>query len=260
MPKLTDQESSKFVKMLVIGDSGTGKTGALTSLVKAGYKVRVLDMDNGLDILRQFVMRECPDKIGNVDYETLRDTIVSTPMGPAVKNPKAYIGAVNLMNKWSDDTSPQAWGEDTIFVLDTMTALGNAAYEWAKSMNPAAKEPRTWFYVAQQSIEMIIAMLTGADFKTNVIVISHIAYKEFQEGVTKGYASSVGSALGPKLQKYFNTVICAESVGAGKNVKRRFKTVPTGMVDLKTPVPFKIETEVPLETGLAELFTKIKEI
>mgnify|MGYP001496439716 CR=1 FL=1 len=50
MTSLADHHASSLVKMLYIGDSGTGKTGSLVSLVDAGYKVHVLDMDNGLDV------------------------------------------------------------------------------------------------------------------------------------------------------------------------------------------------------------------
>ena len=60
MSSLADHQSSELTKVLVIGDSKSGKTGALTSLVAAGYKLRILDFDNLLDPLRAFIERECP--------------------------------------------------------------------------------------------------------------------------------------------------------------------------------------------------------
>lgn len=51
----------------------------------------------------------------------------------------------------------------------------------------------------------------------------------------------------------------AESTVLGKTVKRKIKTVPTTMVDLKNPVEFKLDAELPLETGLSEVFRKLKE-
>ena len=51
MPALSDHQSSQTTKMLFIGDSGSGKTGALASLAAAGYNLRILDVDNGVDIL-----------------------------------------------------------------------------------------------------------------------------------------------------------------------------------------------------------------
>ena len=52
MPSLSAHQSNDYVKLLLCGDSGSGKSGALASLVGAGYKLRILDMDNGLDSLK----------------------------------------------------------------------------------------------------------------------------------------------------------------------------------------------------------------
>lgn len=258
MPSLTDHHSGSFIKLAYIGDSGTGKTGSLTSLVAAGYKLRILDLDNGLDALVQHIRQECPDKLANVDYETVRDKYSSTPMGPQVKSAKAFVAAIKLMEKWSDDSDPAEWGADTIFVLDSGTSFGKAGFEWARGMNPGAKDPRQWYFSAQQAFENTIALLTGEAFRTNFILISHVSYRELQDGTTKGYASAIGSALGPVISKYFNSLVLAETSGSGKNVRRRIRTVPTSVVDLKNPAPFKVEAELPLESGLATLFETLK--
>ena len=158
------------------------------------------------------------------------------------------------MSKWSEIEDP-----NTIFVLDSLSAFGKSAFEWAKAMNPTAKDPRQWYFAAQQAVENTIAMLTSEDFRLNVIIITHVNYKEVVEGVHKGYANAIGSALGPTLPKYFNTLVLAESSGSGKNVRRRIKTMPTGIIDLKVPVP-QIDAEFPLETGMSDLFKKLKAI
>lgn len=259
MPTLDNHQSSSFAKVLYIGDSSTGKTGSLVSLVEAGYKLRILDLDNGLDSLVQFVKRQCPDKLVNVNFETRRDKFKASLAGPIISGqPKAFTDSLALLTKWSDDTIPAEWGEQTIFVLDSLSAFGKSAFEWAKGMNPSAKDPRQWYFMAQGALENTIAMLTSEGFHCNVIVISHVQFKENADGTTKGYANTIGSALGPIIPRYFNTLVLAESTGSGKNVRRKIKTLPTGVVDLKTPVPFKIEGELPLETGLATLFEQLK--
>lgn len=256
MPSLSDHHSAKLFKFIYIGDSGTGKTGSLTSLVKAGYRVRILDFDNGVDTLAQYVRKECPDKISQVDYETVRDKITSTQVGPVIRNPSAFVKGLELMTKWSDGSVPAEWGEGTIFVLDSLSNFGRAAFAWAKGMNPSAKDPRQWYHAAQQGVEDTIALLTGETFRTNVIIISHVNYKEVVEGVHKGYTSAIGTALGPTLPRYFNTLVLAETSGVGKNVKREIKTTPTGVIDLKTPVP-ELSEALPLSTGLATLVEKL---
>ena len=260
MTALADHTSSKYVKFLYIGDSGTGKTGSLTSLVEAGYKLRILDTDYGTEVLAQYVRKFCPDKIGNVDYETVRDKYRPTASGMIIAGmPKAYIDGLKLMEKWSDGSVPAEWGSDTIFVLDSLSTFALSAFEWAKGLNPTAREPRTWYFVAQQSLETMLSSLTSEDFKCNVIVISHVNFRERLDGMIKGYPNSIGSALGPIIGRYFNTFLLAETVGAGKNATRKIKTVTTGTIDLKNPAPFKIDATLPLETGLATAFAALKD-
>ena len=259
MPSLSNHHASTTVKLILIGDSGTGKTGSLVSLLAEGYKLRILDMDNGLDSLVQWGNRVCPDKLANAEFETVRDTYKSSIHGPVISGtPKAFVKSLSLMDKWGDGTAPSEWDTNTIFVIDSLTALGKAAFDWAKGMNPAAKDPRQWYFSAQQAMENVIAMLTSEAFKPNVIIISHVSYKEMADGTVKGYANSIGSALGPTIPKYFNTLLLAESIGSGMNVKRTIKTLPTGVIDLKTPIPFKLPAALPLDTGMAEIFKQLK--
>lgn len=264
MPSLDEHTSSKFTKVLYIGDSGTGKTGSLTSLVEAGYKLRILDMDNNLTVLKEFVKRTCPDKIGNIDYETRRDKYKGTAGGPIISGvAKAYVDATKLMTTWSDDTIPSEWGEDTIFVLDSLSSLGRAAYDWCKSLNPTnvGKAQLQWYRDAQNSVEAIIGLLTSAAFECNVIVISHVQYVKDKDtgAIVKGQTNIIGEALGPNIPRYFGSLILAENEGIGKTAKRVIRTVPTNLITLKTPAPFKIDETYPLETGLAEIFAKLKE-
>ena len=260
MPSATEHKSSEFVKLLFIGNSGSGKTGALTSLVKSGYQLRIIDLDSGLDALINHVKDECADKLSAIQFQTFRDQMKMGPQGPKLKGaPSTYMSTLTALERWPDDQSdPAEWGPDTILVLDSLTNAGRAAFQWARATNPASKDPRQWYKAAQDLIEDLIANLTSDSFATNVIVISHIEMTETSSGMTKGYASSIGKALGPKLPRFFNTMILSELTGSGKNVKRRLKTFPTSMIDLKNPAPMRIEAEYPIETGMADIFRLLK--
>lgn len=258
MPTLLDHAESPLVKIMLIGHSGSGKTGALTSLVKAGYKIRILDMDYGLDALVNHVKAECPDKLQNVSFMQFRDKTKIGPAGPMVVGaPKAFTSAVKALDLWEDGTVPSDWGHDYILVVDSFTNLSRAAFAWARQMNPTAKDPRQWYAAAQQVLEDTVATLTTDDFKAHVILMSHIELTTKADGSVEGFASSIGKALGPKLPRFFNTLVALETQGSGKNVKRVLRTVPTGMLTLKNPAPMKIEAEYPIETGLATLFSKL---
>lgn len=261
MTSLADDTPFQFVKVLYIGDSGTGKTGSLASLVGAGYKLRIIDTDNGMPVLRSYIKRDYPDRLSYVDYETRRDKYVASPtQGPIISGmPKMYTESVKLLNNWTDGTKPQEWGPDTILVIDSLSTLAIGAFEWIKKLNPLAKEPRTWFYSAQQSLEAMLSMLTAAEFATNVILISHVDLRKRLDDSIKGYPNSIGEALGPIIGRYFNTFLLAETVGSGPTAKRVIKTATTGTIDLKNPAPFKIDAQLPLESGMATIFAKLKE-
>src|SRR5215470_12003930 len=128
MPTLQDHQSNEYVKLLVEGDSKSGKTGALVSLVKAGYDLRVLDYDNGLDVLKQYIRRDCPARLGSVEFRTLRDKRKATVEGPIIDGaPKAFVTGLQMLDRWKyDDVDlgvPATWGPDYILVVDSLTFL-----------------------------------------------------------------------------------------------------------------------------------------
>ncbi len=253
MPMLSDHQSSKYTKLLYAGDSGTGKTGSMVSLLKAGYSFKILDTDDGLESLVQYARAEGCD-LSQIEYETYRDEYKASKIGPVLKGqPKAFVHCLEKLTEWSEIEDPNCF-----FVMDTLTSFSKAAFEWAKGMNPLAKDPRQWYGTAQKGVEDTIALISGPQFKMNVLMLSHINYKEVVEGQHKGHIAAVGTALGPHIPKYFNSLILAEAIGSGANVKRKIKTFPTGTIDLKTPSP-KIAADYPLATGLAEIVAILKQ-
>jgi GTPase SAR1 family protein len=256
MPSLSDLTASTVVKLLLIGDSGTGKTGSIASLVKEGYDVRVLDMDNGWESLGAAVRRICPDRLGSVHIESLRDQYKSSPAGPVLKGaPTAFIRAIKLLDLWPDLGPPASWGPGSVLVLDSLTFFSDAAYAWADALNPAAKDKRQIYGAAQEAIEHVLALLTGGDFNTNVIVTAHVRYIDLPDGSKRGYPTAIGSALSPTIPRYFNSVAqCLTSPGG----KRTIQTVSSALIDLKNPCSFEMDKSLPIETGLATFFNILR--
>jgi AAA domain len=265
MPSLANHQSNEFTKLLIEGDSKSGKTGALCSLVKAGYKLRILDFDNGLDVLKQFILRDCPENINNVEFRTLRDKRKASPTGPIIDgSPKAFIDGIKMLDRWKyDDVDlgvPSTWGSDCILVIDSLTFLSDAAFDFREPLVPRSRDGkydvRAVYKDAQDAVENVLALLTSESFQTNVIVISHIRYVDNPDGTKKGYPSSVGAALSPTIPRYFNSVALFETTAGGK---RTLKTVSTAMIDLANPKPFNMANSYPVEIGLAEFFAVLRE-
>lgn len=265
MPSLANHQSNDFVKLLIEGDSKCGKSGSLASLVCAGYKLRILDWDNGLDVLKQFVERDCPGNLENVEFRTLRDKYKASPTGSIIDGPpRAFIEGVRMLDKWKyDDTDlgiPSEWGSDCILVIDSLTFMSDAAFDWREPLTSKGKsgdyDKRATYKDAQDAIENVLALLTGESMRTNVIVISHVKYIDNPDGTKKGYPVSVGSALSPTIPRYFNNVVRYTTSPGGK---REIETVSSAMFDLANSAPFKMPNKFPIATGLADFFAVLRE-
>lgn len=261
MPKASAHSSASITKMLLIGESGSGKTGALASLAAKGYKLRIIDLDSGLDFLMRYMRKHHPDKLDNIEYVTLRDKLMANSATGLIPKgiPTAYTKAVGFMDKWEDGTRPSEWGPEYILVVDSLTFLGNAAFRWKEALNPSVKDPRQIFYSAQDAVEDVLALLTSEDFNTNLIVTSHVRWQERQDGSVKAFPSSIGGALGPKIPTYFNSLVLSETVGVGDKTRRQIRTAPTVYLDLKNPAGSDLSQPLPIETGLADFFRLVQE-
>jgi len=270
MTAFSDHPSSQFVKLILVGDSGCGKTGALTSLIKAGYELRIIDLDNGLDALRNHCLEECPELLSSVQYHTFTDVLAPNAVGQMeVKGmPRAFTRSMKAIDKWPDDGSrPSEWGPKRILVIDSLTSLSQYAYLWAKKNKPKLNRRDAWTGVAQECIMDMIYALTGDNYKLNLIIISHIDWRggihevdeERKQLPEKGYVMSIGKALGPRIPSRFNTVLESRIVGTGNNAQRKIHVIPRPMLDLKNPAPARMgKGPYPIETGLADIFKNLK--
>ncbi len=264
MSTLDQHASNEYVKLLLIGNAKTGKTGSLVSLVKAGYRLRILDMDNLLDILKYMVKKECPEFLINVESRVLRDKRKATAMGAVLDGkPVAYINAVKMIENWKykeangdevDLGNPADWGPDCILVIDSLSRLCDAAYDWMHALNPK-NDGRAVYGDAQDAVVDLLSMLTSEDMTCNLIVIAHVEYQDQADGTVKGFPQGIGKKLGPKIPEYFSSVV----LYTNKNGKRTLQTNSTPLIDLANPAPFAMEPSYPIETGLADFFKVLRE-
>lgn len=264
MPSLKDHQSNEFTKLLLVGDAKSGKTGSLVSLVKAGYKLRILDMDNLLDVLKYCILEQCPDLIGNVEFRTLRDKRKATAEGSVIDGqPKAFLNAIKMLDRWKyDDIDlgvPAEWGPDCILVLDSLSRFCDAAYDFREPLAVKGRDgkfdARAVYGDAQDAVENTIATLSSNNFRTNIIVIAHVQYMDLPDGTTKGFPQGVGQKLSPKIPQYFPSVVYYTNKGG----KRTLQTNSTPLIDLANPKPFAMAPSYPIETGLADFFGVLRE-
>lgn len=269
MSSLADHQSRSVTKLMSIGDPMSGKTGSLVSLVAAGYKLRILDLDNKLDILKQAVLRTCPEMIGNVEFRPVRDKRKSSALGPVIiGKPQAYRTVLNMIDEWkytdehtgevTDLGRPDEWGPDCILVIDSLSRWCDSAYDHWEPLVPRGSkgeyDPRAVYGNAQDGIETSLAHITSDSYRTNLIVIAHVQYLEMPDKSTKGFPQGVGKALSPKIAQYFPSMVLLTN----KNNKRVIRTNSSPLIDLANSAPFDMSPEYSLETGMAEIFEVLR--
>lgn len=267
MPSLSKHQSSSIVKLLLLGDAKVGKTTSLVSLVEAGFKLRIIDMDNLLDPLVYAIKDRCPDKIDNVEVRTLRDKIKMTADGPIIEGAaKAFNDATRMLDRWKykegdeeiDFGIPSQWDNDTILVIDSLSRLCDAAYNWREQMTPnrgkkgGEFDGRAIYKDSQDAVESVIAGLTSKTFSVNVIVIAHGIYMDQDDGTTKIFPQGVGSKLSPKIPQYFPTYIRYRNVNNKRSIQLKSDTA------INLAVPQHFPDSLPVETGLVDLFKMLR--
>jgi AAA domain len=268
MPSLSAHQSSATTKLLFIGDSGSGKTGALASLAGAGYNLRIADLDNGLDVLSN-LLSDSKSPYGNlalprVSYQTLTDPMRNVGGKLIPRTATVWQRLVKLLDNWktdSEDFGPlSTWTPEDVLVIDSLTLASNAAMNFVCSMNGRlGQQPHQGdWYAAQQLIESLLQMLYDDGIKCNVIISSHIAYIGEENAPQRGYPASLGRALSPRIGRYFNSVLMARTSGSGNALKRKILTTSTNLVELKNTAPMRVKAEYDLATGLADYFKDVR--
>lgn len=270
MPSLNEHPSVKgtrgIYKGLHVGDSGTGKTGALAALVEDGYKLRILDFEDGLDPIAGYIARAKRSLLANVSYHTLKDSFKLSGSYIKVDKAPSFQTAMRLLNDWKDESAPggsygavESWGDDTILVIDTLGSLSRASFNMVLQANgviaPSGQRggpEQSHYGTAQDNVERLLDMLTTPELvPCHVIVNAHWTWQEGDSGSQRAYPATIGKALNPKIGQKFNNMLGFTSGASGKLIK----TQRDGSISLKTRKPLK--ESYPLAGGLRDIFKEL---
>lgn len=278
------------IKLLFIGDSSSGKTGALASLAAAGYNLRILDIDKGTDILVNFLTdpssryyKADPESASRVDIVQVSDPMKSLNGLLTPAKAEGWQKATKLLMDWSDGETKlgpiSSWGPNDILVIDSLSGLTKLALNFHLMMNGVLGKGRTQnearrdIGAAQNYIRDLLELLYDDNVKCNVIMICHItaitdaggAPKVEDgkwEGIPTGYPASIGRALSPQIPRWFNNMLIMHRTNQGSSTKHEIFTssqyLGGQVVSAKTSAPLKVKQKYPIETGLADFFADMK--
>lgn len=196
-------------KVVQIGNSGDGKTGAIMSLICAGYKIRMIDTDNGARTLGGLLHDNYPYaaymRSKGIDWnKNVSIKQISTAMGMrrvskklpngnfsnetllAPKDAKAWNRIVGALEKWEDEETGENhghfgdWGDDTVLVMDSFTTISRQAYYLNQEVNGRLGAMEDGYTHqkdvggAQTQLRRLLEMCYGDDVKCNIIYTCHI--------------------------------------------------------------------------------------
>ncbi len=290
MPDIDQKDDSNLIKMIYIGDSGTGKTGSLMSLAATGYNVRVLDVDKGIQILKDYATTKL-DQNGKpniylherpglwtaeqvktitkrINYVTISETFTNTS-GHVIAKGDSYQKILSQLTEWKDGERSlgklETWTSNDVLVIDSFSRVADARMYMELNLNARAISGRQQsdYWKVQDALERFLELLVSYDpiskkgMPCHVILIGHVDYVEKDDGTVRGMPQSMGKALGPKIAQHFNHALLAKTSGQGTMAKRKILTQTTGTIDLKNAAPLRVKGEYDLETGLAEYFLAV---
>lgn len=297
MPTISTHQSKDTTKLLYIGDSGAGKTGSLAALAAAGYNLRIIDLDNGLDILKNYLtdpnsiyVKQDAQCASRVYFKTLTDEMKNLSGKLVPKTATVWTRAIQSMMEWKETDAEGKefslgkildWGPKDVLVIDSLSMLSTAALNFHLSMNGAlgvtrtSNEARRDIGAAQNLLRDFLNMIFDSTIKCNVILTSHITFVtetgggpaqagegSFQSSPAQGYPSAIGRALSPHIPRYFNSVLIARTMGVGTAVKHIIYTsaqsIGGQVINAKSSAPLRVKDSYSIETGLAEYFRAVR--
>ena len=224
-------------KMLLYGETGTGKTTCTRTLIDAGFEVRFLAAEsnaisgitNALEQWEKTKGKKVPEgqfgmMIPARPKKRLADMVKSQgdfigkslesqlkAADPKRKDYTRYLEVLKSTVQFVDNRSAKDygsvddWGEDTVLVVDGLTIICEAIQQSVLGGKLATSQPE--WGVMQKLLVEFLRQLTE-DIGCNLVILAH-PNKEIDPllGAQKIYPSSIGQALNNLLPTFFTEVV-----------------------------------------------------
>lgn len=250
-------------KVLLIGDTGSGKTYSIRTLINAGLKVAAVFTEPGMEVLADIPcskglhwryvpvatagwdeLRESAKSINSLSNDALQKL-------PGVSKSKysQWFDLINAMANFTCDRCGTNFGpvenldEGWVVLNDSLSGICTLSNNLTVGGKPVRTQP-DWG-IMMDNVERYVKQFTNG-IPTMAVLTAHIERQpdEITGGVVL-MASSLGNKLSPKLPKDFSEVVLAKRDGtkftwstAASNValKARMLPVAEGLAPDFTPI------------------------
>jgi hypothetical protein len=215
------------------GESGTGKTHAISTLIEAGITPFIIFTEPGMSTLAKLDipedkchwayvsiatqgwddMRSMSENINKLSFEGL------SKITDAKKSKyKQFMDVYSLCHNFKCDRTGEEfgdvsqWGNDRAIIFDSLTGLATMSMNLTVGAKPT-KSPADWG-VAMDNLERFIIKIC-TDIQCHVVLTAHLAMeKDEVQGGIQLMAQSLGNKLSPKLPRFFDEVVHTRKDGA----------------------------------------------
>lgn len=251
-PPVEDLTGLPGMKILLMGDSGTGKTHSIRTLVEAGLEVFAIFTEPGMDVLADIPsdklhwnyvspssvswgdMQESSKKLNTLAFDALAKL-------PHINrgNHAEYMAVQGICDNFIDQRTGKEYGSidrfttSQVVCLDSFSGLSYMAMNLVAGSKPI-KSPGD-YGTAMDNLERFTIKITQ-DVRCHVVMIGHKAReKDEQTGGLSMMIDTLGQKLAPKLTKYFTDIIDAQRSGGSFS----WSTVTPGTVLKARNLPWK---------------------
>ena len=215
-------------KVLLLGETGTGKTHSIRTLLETGVTPFIIFTEPGMETLGEDLDR-ChwtyipPAQVGWEGLSSIAKTINMLDYDGIAKMRDAnktrydeFLKIIATCNNFVDQNGESfgdvmTWGTDRALVIDSLSGLNDMASQLTVGGKPV-KGLQDW-QVAQNMLKLLVDKLTTG-LTCTYVLMAHIAREKDEiTGGTTLMVSTLGQKLAPELPKYFSDVIHATRTG-----------------------------------------------
>ena len=248
-------------KVLIMGESGTGKTYSIRTLAEAGLEVFVLFTENGQETLGDTdpaqvhwtYIPPAPPSFGEMlQMAKLVNTLSLKALSDHQDNTRSkhnqFYQMLSALTDFKCERTGESFGPVDSFgpgralVIDSLSGLSLAAMSLVVGGRPVRSQA-DW----QIAMNMLEGFLNKLCFLQSTVVVTSHVEREVDEvsGGTSIMASTLGRKLAPKIPRFFSDTIHAQRSGG-----KFFWATDTNGMSLKT-------RNLPIGGNIPPTFTQI---
>jgi hypothetical protein len=279
-----DRNDLQPPSVMLLGETGSGKTDSLATLSAAGLRLFVIVTEPGgveslvdahtrrglsLDNLHYCYIP--PTSAGWAAMTQMVETIANSSF-ESIQNIKAGVGKnetrqpalalLNALKNFKCDRTGQFYGDvssfgsDTALAIDSLSGLSEIAWGLTVGYKPAAHQGE--YGVAMNFIRQLLIKING-DRRCFFVLTSHVE-KEVNEitGVQQIMGSTIGRKLAPKIPIYFSEVVLASKTITGVTPKFFWSTVAINTALKNRALPLSVDLSPSFEPLVAKFRERAK--